>query len=322
MPMNLKHVEAFRAVMVAGSMTAAAKALFTSQPNVSRLISQLERETGLLLFQRSGVRLIPTSEGTAFFREVERAYVGLQGLANAAAQIRNLGSGRLRIAAMPSAGLTLVPHAIKRFQALHPGVTVSLHVNTSGTVNHWTASQFCDLGVAVYISEASNCDVEMLSKVAAVCVMPASHRLATKPSIKPSDLEGESFISLCHGDGTRAQMDEVFARAGVQRVLAIEAQYTAICCELVRCGMGVTLAHPVVARDFAGPDIAIRPFSPAVLFPTYLLFPPHRPRERLASAFVEVLREEHDELIGKMKDIVPDSTPKRVRRQGVKRAVQ
>ena len=320
MTMNLKHVEAFRAVMVAGSMTAAAKALFTSQPNVSRLISQLERETGLLLFQRSGVRLIPTSEGTAFFREVERAYVGLQGLANAAAQIRNLGSGRLRIAAMPSAGLTLVPHAIKRFQALHPGVTVSLHVNTSGTVNHWTASQFCDLGVAVYISEASNCDVEMLSKVAAVCVMPATHRLAAKASIKPSDLEGESFISLCHGDGTRVQMDEVFARAGVQRVLAIEAQYTAICCELVRCGMGVTLAHPVVAHDFAGPDIAIRPFSPAVLFPTYLLFPPHRPRERLASAFVDVLREEHDELIGKMKDIVPDSTPKRTRRPGAKRA--
>ncbi|SIT51087.1 Transcriptional regulator, LysR family [Paraburkholderia piptadeniae] len=295
--MNLKHIEAFRAVMVAGSMTAAAKALFTSQPNVSRLISQLERETGLLLFQRSGVRLIPTSEGTAFFREVERAYVGLQGLANAAAQIRNLGSGRLRIAAMPSAGLTLVPHAIKRFQALHPGVTVSLHVNTSGTVNHWTASQFCDLGVAVYISEASNCDVELLSKVAAVCVMPATHRLAKKAVIKPADLRSESFISLCHGDGTRAQMDEVFVRAGVERVLAIEAQYSAICCEMVRCGMGVTLAHPVVARDFAGPDIAIRPFSPAVLFPTWLLFPPHRPRERLASAFVEVLRAEHDQVV-------------------------
>src|SRR5471032_1331068 len=108
--MNLKHIEAFRAVMLAGSMTAAAKELFTSQPNISRLITQLERETGLLLFQRSGVRLIPTSEGNAFFREVERAYVGLQGLTNAAAQIKNLGTGRLRIAAMPSAGMTLVPH--------------------------------------------------------------------------------------------------------------------------------------------------------------------------------------------------------------------
>jgi len=312
--MNLKHIEAFRAVMVAGSMTAAAKELFTSQPNVSRLISQLERETGLLLFQRSGVRLIPTSEGTAFFREVERAYVGLQGLANAAAQIRNLGSGRLRIAAMPSAGLTLVPHAIKRFQALHPGVTVSLHVNTSGTINHWTASQFCDLGVAVYVSEASNCDVELLSKVPAVCVMPAAHRLAKKSVIKATDLQGESFISLCHGDGTRAQMDEVFARAGVERVLAIEAQYSAICCEMVRCGMGVTLAHPVVARDFAGPDIAIRAFSPAVLFPTWLLFPPHRPRERLASAFVEVLSAEHDQVIKSSPQIEPDPALRHTKR--------
>jgi DNA-binding transcriptional LysR family regulator len=212
---------------------------------------------------------------------------------------------------MPSAGLTLVPRAIDRFQRLHPGVTVSLHVNTSGTVNHWTASQFCDLGVAVYIGEASNCEVELLSNVAAVCVLPAGHRLAKKSVIKPADLRGESFISLCHGDGTRTQMDEVFLRAGVERVLAIEAQYTAICCEMVRCGMGVTLAHPIVARDFAGPAIAIRPFSPAVLFPTYLLFPPHRPRERLASAFVEVLRGLHDEFISEMKAPQPQAKRRR-----------
>ena len=94
-------------------------------------------------------------------------------------------------------------------------------------------------------------------------------------------------------------MDEVFERAGVQRVLAIEAQYSAICCEMVRCGMGVTFAHPIVARDFAGPGIEIRPFMPEPMFPTYLLFPPHRPRERLALAFVEVLRDLHDELLGK-----------------------
>src|SRR5260370_23694394 len=113
--MNLKHIEAFRSVMLAGSMTAAARELFTSQPNISRLITQLQRETGLLLFQRSGVRLIPTSEGNAFFRAEGRAYVGLRGLTNAPAQVKTLVTGRLRIAAMPSAGLTLVSPAIQRF---------------------------------------------------------------------------------------------------------------------------------------------------------------------------------------------------------------
>jgi DNA-binding transcriptional LysR family regulator len=105
---------------------------------------------------------------------------------------------------------------------------------------------------------------------------------------------------LCHGDGTRAQMDEAFERAGVERVLAIEAQYSAICCEMVRSGMGVTLAHPIVAQDFAGPGIAIRPFTPAVVFPTYLLFPPHQPRARLTLEFVDVLRKTHDDQLAAM----------------------
>jgi DNA-binding transcriptional LysR family regulator len=77
--------------------------------------------------------------------------------------------------------------------------------------------------------------------------------------------------------------------------MAIEAQYSAICCEMVRCGMGVTLSHPIVAQDFAGPGIEIRPFTPAVLFPIYLLFPPHQPRTRLTMEFVDILRETHDD---------------------------
>ena len=115
-------------------------------------------------------------------------------------------------------------------------------------------------------------------------------------------------------------MDEVFQRAGVERVLAIEAQYTAICCEMVRCGMGVTLAHPIVARDFAGPDIAIRPFSPAVMFPTYLLFPPNRPRERLVAEFVEVLRAHHEDLIAQMKATERENVAKRAPKRAKKAA--
>ncbi|MCP1118123.1 LysR substrate-binding domain-containing protein [Robbsia andropogonis] len=301
--MNLKQIEAFRAVMVAGSMTAAAKDLHTSQPNISRLISQLEGAVGLTLFERSGVRLIPTTEGNAFYREVERAYVGLQGLSLAAAQIRTLGSGRLRIACVPSVGMTLVPRAIQRFQEAHPGVTVSLHVNTSGTVNHWASSQFCDIGIAVFSSEASTCETVFLASHAACAVLPAGHRLASKAAITAHDFEGEAFVSLCNGDGTRTLMDDVFERAGVTRVLAAEAQYTAICCEMVRLGMGVTLAHPIVARDFAGSDIVIRPFKPEVFFPIYLLYPSKQPTDRLTLAFVSVLRQVLAEVTAEAKNL-------------------
>jgi len=105
--MNFKQVEAFRAVMLSGSMTAAAASLHTSQPNISRLIAQLERQSGFKLFERVGGRLQPTDEGAALFADVERAFIGLHSIEQAAQNIRQGGTGRLRIAVVPSLSLTV-----------------------------------------------------------------------------------------------------------------------------------------------------------------------------------------------------------------------
>jgi len=132
----------------------AAEALHTPQRNLSRLIAQLELSTGLKLFKREGIRLIPTKEGSTFFQELERAYVGLDSMRQSAKNIRNLDTGRLHIAAVPSTGLTLIPHVIKDFVEMRPEQTVSLYMNASPTVVQWVPSQFCDLGVVVLPSDA------------------------------------------------------------------------------------------------------------------------------------------------------------------------
>jgi DNA-binding transcriptional LysR family regulator len=288
--MNLRQIEAFRSVMRLGSMTAAAEVLYTSQPNVSRLISQLELSTGLTLFKRAGVRLIPTQEGQAFFQEVERAYVGMDSLRLSAKNIRNLGTGRLRVAAVPSTGLSVIPKVLKTFTQSRPELTVSLHVNSSPTVEQWVKSQFCDIGIVVHPGDVSSEQIELLAMIPAVCVLPAAHPLAGREQITFADLEGETFVSLCHGDGTRSLVDGLFEQAGVERVMAVEAQYSAINCEMVALGMGITLAHPLVAQDYRHREIAIRPFAPDVLFPTYVIWPPMAARTRLAEEFIDTLK--------------------------------
>jgi len=288
--MNLRQIEAFRSVMRLGSMTAAAEALYTSQPNVSRLIAQLELSTGLVLFKRAGVRLIPTQEGQAFFHEVERAYVGLDSLKHSAKNIRNLGSGRLRVAAVPSTGMSVLPGVLKTFVDSRPELTVSLHVNSSPTVEQWVKSQFCDIGIVVHPGDVNSQQVELLAEMAAVCVLPRSHPLSERSQITFTDLEGQGFVSLCHGDGTRSVVDDLFEQAGVERVMAVEAQYSAINCEMVALGMGVTLAHPLVARDYLHREIVVRPFKPDILFPTYVIWPTAQARTRLAEEFVDTLK--------------------------------
>ncbi|CAG8863376.1 Octopine catabolism/uptake operon regulatory protein OccR [Pseudomonas fluorescens] len=294
--MNLRQIEAFRSVMRLGSMTAAAEVLYTSQPNVSRLIAQLELSTGLVLFKRAGVRLIPTQQGQALFQEVERAYVGLDSLKHSAKNIRNLGTGRLRVAAVPSTGMSVLPRVLKAFTETRPELTVSLHVNSSSTVEQWVKSQYCDIGIVVHPGDVTGQQVELLAQTAAVCVLPCAHPLAERAQITLEDLQGQRFVSLCHGDGTRSLVDDLFEQAGVERVMAVEAQYSAINCEMVALGMGITLAHPLVARDYAHRDIVIRPFKPEILFPTYVIWPTAQARTRLTEEFVDTLKAYYKDL--------------------------
>src|SRR3546814_9943279 len=127
--MNFKQVEAFRAVMLSGSMTAAAESLHTSQPNISRLVAQLERSAGFKLFERVAGRLLPTAEGAALFADVERAFIGLHSLERSAQNIRLAGTGRLRIAAVPLLSLNVLPRVVRRFRQEKPEVAIQLHNN-------------------------------------------------------------------------------------------------------------------------------------------------------------------------------------------------
>lgn len=290
--MKMRQVEAFRAVMQSGSTAAAARELHTSQSSVSRLIVQLEGDTRLTLFERTGGRLIPTLEAKALFQEVERAFVGLKNLTYAADTIRNLGSGRLRIASIPGIGLGFLPRVVQRFKKSRPDVTVSVHTNNSNTVEQWVSSQYCDIGIAAYVSAAATCQVSALPAAEVVCILPKKHRLAGRTMVNASDLRGEHYISLCHGDGSREETDRVFEQEGVERLLSLEAQYSATCCEMVALGMGVTLAHPLVATDFVGRNVKVLPFTPSINYPNYLLYPPHGAVSKLAEEFGALVRDQ------------------------------
>lgn len=284
--MNFKQVEAFRAVMLSGSMTAAAESLHTSQPNISRLIAQLERSSGFKLFERVAGRLLPTDEGAALFADVERAFIGLQSLQHSAHNIRRAGTGRLRIAAVPSLSLTVLPRVIQRFRQQNPDVAISIHTNESPMVAHWTASHFCDLGLASYIGDQTpGVRPELMCDVPGVCVFAKGHRLAALTAIGPEDLKDEEFVSLIHDDGTRARIDRVFAEPRDQRKLNVETPFAATICSLVALGLGVSIVNPMVALEYMHMGIEIRPFRPQISFPTYLLLPSDRPQTLLAQRF-------------------------------------
>ena len=97
-PLNPRQIEAFRAVILTGGMTAGGEMLGVSQPAISRLVRDLETELGLKLFERNGAHIVPTAEALILYQDVERLFVGSDRIRDSARAIRDRRSGSLRIA--------------------------------------------------------------------------------------------------------------------------------------------------------------------------------------------------------------------------------
>ena len=91
-PLNFRQIEAFHAVMLAGTTTGAAQMLRTTQPSVSRLLAQTQQATGLRLFDMERGRLRPTREAKDLFDTVQRHFVGLERIEDRVAAMRRSDS--------------------------------------------------------------------------------------------------------------------------------------------------------------------------------------------------------------------------------------
>lgn len=290
--MTLKHIEAFRVVMQTGSMTEASRRLHTSQPQVSRLVSQLEAITGFPLFERSGTRLVSSLDGKRFFQEVEKTFAGLQSLESAASNIRTFGGDRLAVAAMARIAGGILSDAVAGFKRNHPETLVTIHSGAATTVNTWVTSGLCDLGLAIlYGDDPPGMQVESLFSMDCVALLPRNHRLARAKFVRASDLDGEAFISFPLGSGPRERVDQVLAAAGVRTRTVLESDLGTSVCSLVAAGLGVSVINPLAAleeqRNF---DFEVRTFKPAIAVRLAILLAPDAPGSRLVSAFKDVVR--------------------------------
>lgn len=293
---NPAHLDLFRAVLRHGGMTKAAAALGVGQPHVSRAIAQLEVDIGFALFVRGHGNALPTQEGEAFAREVERTYAGLDHLRQAARQIRELGTGPLRVACQPSLASRLLPRAIRRLAAERPGARLAVHVPDPDTIWSWVASGQCDLGLVRPRSGYAGVVSEPFLSVAAVCALPRQHRLTGKETITVEDLADQSMIAGGPG-GFQQAVEHAFSEAGVAPRFDLMAQYTAARCGLVAEGLGVAIVDPVPARELTGLPIVLRPFQPHVPIETMLIQPDGRPLGKLAERLIGFLKMERDALV-------------------------
>ncbi len=294
--MNFRQIEAFRAVMMEGSVTQAAEILGVTQPAVSGLIANLEASLGFLLFNRHRGRFQPTGEALAFLEDAEQLVATHGRVVRSARDIRDLKSGSLRIAALQAISMNFLPKLIAQFVFERPDVKVSLQTRSSTQIREWISAQVFDIGVVELPTDNPAFDCEPLT-FDCVCALPEAHPLARKTVITPKDLEFEPLIALNPEHATHFQLKTAFEMQGVPWAPHIESFLFAPACRMAAEGAGIAIVDPFSAIDFAHLGLVGRPFEPRIPYDLGLIFPALRPRTRLVVEFVTDLKEGLRELM-------------------------
>jgi DNA-binding transcriptional LysR family regulator len=296
--LNFRQIEAFRAVMMEGSVTQAAAVLGITQPAVSGLIANLEESLGFLLFNRHKGRFQPTGEAVIFLEDAERLVATHGQAVRSARDIRDLKSGTLRIASLQCISMNFLPKLIARFISGRPDVKVSLQTRSSAQIREWISAHFFDIGIIELPTDNPAFDCEPLS-FDCVCALPQGHPLTEKAVITPKDLEAEPLIVLNPEHTTHFHLKAAFEMGGVTWAPHIESFLFAPACRMAAEGAGIAIADPFTVEDFAHLGLVARPLEPRIPYDLGLIYPAHRPRTRLVSEFVTELKTAlRDKLLG------------------------
>ena len=292
--MNYRQLQAFRAVMEAGTVVGAANLLNISQPSVSTHIANLEHALKIQLFIRQGGRVIPTAEAHLLHEEAGHIVRGMARLRRLAADIQQLEAGRLVIGAYPALSSIVLPRFISGFARQHPKLHLTFMSEASLHIAELAASKQLDIGLMTMpvIDPATTCD--LIFETASVCVVPFDHPLATAAVIDACDLRDEAFIALGREDGSRQAVDRSFEDAGVQVEPRFETHLSDSACALVAEGLGLSIVDPFAAERWRD-KIAIIPFKPYVACSVYLT----RNRTHISSLLQESFEREFRDYLEK-----------------------
>jgi LysR family cys regulon transcriptional activator len=244
------------------NLTETAKALFTSQPGVSKAILELEEELGIDIFARHGKRLRRVTEpGEQVLKSIEIILREVGNLKRIGEEFSKQDVGHLSIATTHTQARYVLPEPVTLLRRRYPKVKVALHQGNPEQVAQMLIEERADIGLAT----ESLANFEELVTLPCytwqhVMVVPASHPLAAVERPTLEQLAAQPLVSYHPSFTGRTRIDAAFARAQLKPEIALEAIDSDVIKTYVRSGLGVGLVAEMATRDDpANGDLVSRP---------------------------------------------------------------
>jgi LysR family cys regulon transcriptional activator len=246
------------------NLTETAKALFTSQPGISKAILELEDELGVDIFARHGKRLRRITEpGQQVLKSIEIIMREVGNLKRIGEEFSKQDAGTLSIATTHSQARYFQPEPIAQQRRRFPKVNVSLHQGSPDQVARMVIEEVADVGLATEALDG----IDELATLPCyewqhALVMPAGHPLAQLERIELEDLAIQPLVSYHPSFSGRTRVDQAFAARKLKPNVVLEAIDADVIKTYVRLGLGVGIVAEIAVRDDPpGGELVSRPLG-------------------------------------------------------------
>jgi DNA-binding transcriptional LysR family regulator len=238
---DLHKLRTFSVVAAEGNITRAARRLSTSQPAVSKQLSELEDALGTALFHRlpRGVRL--TEAGQILVRHAARIFAAEGAAESELAELSGLSRGRLSVGASTTIGSYLLPLVFSAFHREHPQVKLELEIANTSVIQAMVLDDRLDLGFTEGFVPREQLISEVMHADEMVVIAAPGHALLARASLHARELTDFPFISRERGSGTRDVIEAALAALGVTLEPAMALGSTEAIKNVVAAGAGLAV---------------------------------------------------------------------------------
>ncbi|CAD9219371.1 Transcriptional regulator [Burkholderia cenocepacia] len=251
--MDLTLLRAFATVAREGNLTRAAAQLHVTQPAVSLQIKHLQETLGVALFTRTSRGLALTRDGQTLLPHAERALAAAADVQRAAAALRHEVRGRLRIGTILDPGFLRLGGFLRALVETHPQIETALRHGMSGWVIEQVRAQALDVGYYIGRPEEDSPRDDALFHTVTLTrfeyrvLAPAGWKERVQRAQDWRALAALPWIWTPPASAHHRLLSRRFAAAGAQPVKVAEVDQEQSMLDLVKSGIGLTLARDSTA---------------------------------------------------------------------------
>lgn len=240
--MNLFHLRYFVQLAHTQHYTRAAEQLCITQPSLSHAIAQLEKELGVLLFEKTGRNTALTHFGEEFLACAESALSTLDAGVESMQRIAR-GEGLIRLGLLRTLGVEFIPRLAADFLAAHPDKDIRFTFNT-GVTQHLLdglASRRFDLVFCSRPSVDLGLTAIPVEKQDLVLITPRNYPLADRHTVELRETLSYPYVYFAEGSGLRYVVDDLFAQIDGKPRIEYETEEDQVIAGLVGQGFGIAV---------------------------------------------------------------------------------